>query len=303
MLSLTGRKNSIAQNNITAEEISEFNIFNRIVTIFLCMFFLFSVTDILNIFFPPLCPICGTFMPAGWSSVFRRGLFGWSPLLPCVNCVSLLVTPEKYICPRCGGVRKRFDFDKPDCNRCRNLIFKFRRAIVLGEYEGELRSIVLRMKTDKSGFYARTLSALLLRDRSKFLDGLFDLVVPVPIHRKRRWWRGVNSPDLIANEISRGLQIPVSLDAIKRTKETTLQFHLSDQARLQNVTGAFAINPKRMKLLKGKRILLIDDILTTGATCNEISKLLKKAGAKNITVCAIARAVGNIDNEKTPTTK
>ncbi|MDR1485335.1 MAG: ComF family protein [Planctomycetaceae bacterium] len=262
------------------------------------MLFLFSVTDIFNIFFPPLCPVCGNFMPSGWCGVFRRGLFGWSPLLPCVDCVLFLATSEANICPRCGGKRHSFDFGKPDCERCRQLVFKFRYAVVLGEYEGELRSMILRMKTEKSGFLARTLSALLLRERGKVMEGLFDLVIPVPIHRKRWWWRGVNSPDFIANEIGYGLNIPVSTDTVKRTGETALQFHLSDRARAKNVAGAFSINAKKTNLVKNKRILLVDDILTTGATCNEITKILKKAGAKNVTVCAIARAVGTFDKKK-----
>ncbi|MDR2761169.1 MAG: hypothetical protein LBB88_01055, partial [Planctomycetaceae bacterium] len=236
------------------------------------MFFLFSVTDILNIFFPPLCPICGVFMPAGWSNVQRRGLFGWSPLTACGNCISSLSIPNQYVCSRCGGMCCEFDLGKSSCNCCRHLSFRFRRAITLGEYKGELRSIVLRMKTDKSGFYARTISAILLRERAKFFsENTFDLIVPTPSHRKRRFWRGVNSPDLIAKEISRSLNIPVAIDAVKRTVETALQFHLSDQGRLRNVAGAFEINPKMKKLIKGKRILLIDDILTTGATCNEIT--------------------------------
>jgi ComF family protein len=237
-------------------------------------------------------------MSSGWSSFFRRGLFGWSLLLPCVDCVSMLATSDDLLCPRCGGKRKEFDFGKPDCKRCRRLVFKFNRATVLGEYEDELRSIILRMKTDKSGFNARMLSALLLRERNKFFDNLIDVIIPVPIHRKRRWWRGVNSPDFIADEIGRGLNVPVITDAIKRTSATALQFNLSDRARSRNVKGAFDINPQKIKLLKNKRILIVDDILTTGATCNEISKLLKKAGAKSIAVCAIARAVGTFDKER-----
>jgi ComF family protein len=263
------------------------------------MAFLFSFTDVLNVLFPPLCPICGGFVPSTDSSVSGSGgVFGWSPLLPCVGCVSLLATSAVDSCPRCGGKRQQFDLGKSDCKRCRDLYFRFSRAVVLGEYEGELRSIILRMKTDKSGYYARTLSALLLRERGGLVRGFFDLVVPVPIHRKRRWWRGVNSPDLIAVEVGRGLGVTVVVDAVKRVGETALQFHLSDRARSQNVSGAFVINPKRTKQLRGKRILLVDDILTTGATCNEISKLLKKSGAKKIAVCAIARAVGTFQKEK-----
>ncbi|MDR2170918.1 MAG: ComF family protein [Planctomycetaceae bacterium] len=257
------------------------------------MRFLISFLDIINIFFPPLCPICGNFISSGYFGVGGRGLFGWRPLLPCSDCVSLLVTPLAYVCPRCGGRRREFDFGKSDCKRCRQLSFKFNRAVTLGEYSGELRSIILRMKTDKFGFYARTLSALLLRERGKFICGLVDVVVPVPIHRRRRWWRGVNSPDLVACEISRNLKIPVVIDAVKRIRATALQYHLSDRARAKNVANAFEINPKKINLLKDKRILLVDDILTTGSTCNEITKLLKNAGAKDITVCAIARAIGN----------
>jgi ComF family protein len=262
------------------------------------MFFLFSFTDILNIFFPPFCPICGVFIPTGWLKISRRSLFDWRPLLPCAKCISLLVIPETSICPRCGGKQQSFDLGKPNCNGCRHLSFNFKRAVILGEYKGELRSMILRMKTDKSGFYARTLSALLLHERSKLLRDSFDLIIPVPSHSKRRWCRGVNSPDLIAKEIGRSLNIPVMINIVKRTSETALQFHLSDRARLENVANAFSIDSKNKKILKYKKILLVDDILTTGATCNEITKLLKKAGAKNITVCALARAIGNINKEK-----
>ncbi|MDR1925746.1 MAG: ComF family protein [Planctomycetaceae bacterium] len=271
-------------------------------------------TDVLDVFFPPLCPLCGVLLSDEQLRIDGEsvsgddsgvGIFGgilsflfgsfWLPLPPCPRCASLLATPSELVCPRCCAKRQLSDLGRSECGRCHGLVFRFDRAVVLGEYEKDLRSIVLRMKTDKSGFLARAVTMLLLSERRRMLSGKFDLIIPVPSHRKRRWWRGVNSPDLIAGELGRKLGVLVQTDIVKRVGETALQYHLSDRARRRNVEGAFAIKDAKKNLLKGKRILLIDDILTTGATCNEITKILKKAGAKKITVCAIARAVGTFN--------
>jgi len=195
--------------------------------------------------------------------------------------------------------------------------FRFKRAIVLGEYNDDLRRLILRMKTDRTGILAIAAATVLANCREADLKNAgADYIVPVPMHRLRRADRGSNSPDSIAEELGRRLHIPVARHLIRRACPTELQYTLSRQARADNVSGAFALRAPHLldKLciaiknivqkkrgrsavnpfdLSGKNILLVDDILTTGATCNEITKVLLSAGARSVIVAALARAEGN----------
>jgi len=165
------------------------------------------------------------------------------------------------------------------------------------------------MKTDRTGISAIATARMLAVSRCAELASIqADYVVPVPMHRLRREDRGVNSPDLLAEELARQLQVPFVRHLLRRVRQTDLQYTLSHQARAENVSDAFALRPPSFwqKLLSrgwgrsaaqfpdltGKSILLVDDIFTTGATCNEIAKVLLSAGVKTVTVVAVARAEG-----------
>jgi predicted amidophosphoribosyltransferase len=195
-------------------------------------------------------------------------------------------------------------------------------VIVLGEYEAELRELILRMKTDRSGFLARVVTQLLVRQRAKeFRETPLDLIIPVPMYWFRRWVRGVNSPDILAEELGRILKVPVASELVQRIRPTEVQYLLSAHNRAGNVANAFAVKrvdegwyqrlvngiglgsfwwrmvSNRRVLpnysdLSGKNILLVDDIFTTGSTCNEVAKVLHRAGVRSVTVCTFARAVG-----------
>jgi ComF family protein len=177
-------------------------------------------------------------------------------------------------------------------------------VIALGEYENDLRWFTLRMKTDRTGVLAISAAGTLAVHRRTDLDNAEpDFIVPVPMHSLRRWDRGVNSPDILAEELGRRLRIPVAKHLIRRIRQTDLQYTLSRQARAKNVAGAFALCPPRFlaklgfryfqPLITGKNILLIDDILTTGSTCNEITQVLQTAGVNTVTVAVLARAEGH----------
>ncbi len=224
----------------------------------------------------------------------------------CEICVEKMVTPAGQFCQRCGGRRYAKLQGDDGCTRCRTTDFRFRRAIVLGEYERELRTAVLRMKTERSGYKARAAANLLLLHRRNELlkaktgsrgDGDECCIVPVPMHRGRRRQRGVNSPDILADQLGTALHIPVLSKLVKRVRSTDLQYLLSRHHRKENVENAFELTKQRHKI-EGKNVLLIDDILTTGATCNEVSKLLRQAGAREVTVCAVARAEGTYHKEQ-----
>jgi len=182
--------------------------------------------------------------------------------------------------------------------------FRFKRAIALGEYETDLRMIVLRMKTDRTGMLAISAARVWARYRRAELESVgADYIVPVAMHHLRRGDRGVNSPDLLAAELGTQLKIPVANHLIRRIRQTDLQYMLSRQARTENVAGAFALRPPGLweKLgfttgtpFIGKTVLLVDDILTTGSTCNEVTKVLLAAGVQNVSVAVLARAEGSL---------
>ncbi|MDR0608804.1 MAG: double zinc ribbon domain-containing protein [Planctomycetaceae bacterium] len=284
---------------------------------FLVRFLLFPVRHFFDLFFPLVCPFCNEIMES-------HDLF-------CESCTAKLVTPAGMFCKRCGGKRLASNRKTFGCSRCRTTRFRFRRVIVLGEYEAELRELVLRMKTDRSGFWARTVAQLLVRQRSEELgEAKPDLIIPVPMYWWRRLSRGVNSPDILASELGHILNVPVASKLVRRIRPTDLQYTLSARNRNSNVVNAFAINQHQNRLkfflnnllsrllnrwcgdcwkswltkrlamrlslgygdLSGKNVLLVDDIFTTGSTCNAVAKVLRRAGVRSITVCAFARAVG-----------
>ncbi len=239
----------------------------------------------LDLLCPPTCVFCGASMPESATES------------ACDACIDKMVTPAGHFCLRCGGRRYQRLQGGEGCTRCRTTDFRFRRAIVLGEYEQELRKAVLRMKTDRDGLRARAAADLLiLHRRTELLEAKADFVIPVPMHRSRRWQRGVNSPDILAGQLAEFLKRPALPQLVKRVRSTDLQYLLSRQNRQTNVENAFELTKQRTKI-EGKNALLVDDILTTGATCNEIAKLLRRAGMREIAVCALARAEGRYTKE------
>jgi predicted amidophosphoribosyltransferase len=167
------------------------------------------------------------------------------------------------------------------------------------------------MKIDRTGILAVSAAQALVTHRRTDLESAeADYIVPVPMHRSRRADRGVNSPDIIADELGQRLKIPVVRHLIQRTRPTDLQYTLSRRARAENVADAFALSPPTLwewlscrsylagtplrQAIAGKNVLLVDDILTTGSTCNAITKILLAAGVRTVTVAVLARAEGDM---------
>ncbi|HWQ55631.1 MAG TPA: ComF family protein [Bryobacteraceae bacterium] len=117
-------------------------------------------------------------------------------------------------------------------------------------------------------------------------DQRFDLVVPVPLHWRRRWSRGFNQSELLAQDMARRCGIPVQ-NIVRRTRATDVQAGLSNSRRRRNVADAFRV--KAREAVAGRRILLVDDVMTTGATASACAAVLKRAGAKSVALLALAR--------------
>ncbi len=149
---------------------------------------------------------------------------------------------------------------------------------------------MLRMKFAGSHGLAIAVTKLFLLDkRSQLAQFAPTVVAPIPLHWTRRLWRGTNCPETIAEHLAEGLNVPFAPDLLVRTRKTKRQAFLPPGQRLENVRGAF--RPRKGYDLTDLRVLLVDDVLTTGATCNEAARVLLAARAQAVAVAVIARAL------------
>jgi ComF family protein len=238
-----------------------------------------GVQAVWDLAFPPHCSFCGH----DWDSAAgdRIGL--------CGDCRTCLGRPLGTVCRRCARIVPEIDGDEADCFQCRKTKLRFSRTICLSKYDSELRTAVLRLKRSRSEALAFALAELLFAHRGDDLKSLAaDILVPIPMHWRRRWRNGVNNPELLAEQLGRRLHVSVVSRSLVRRRHTPTQTGLSPPERLLNVRGAFAV--RRGRPLVGRRILLIDDVMTTGATCNEATRCLLESGAAEVSVATLARA-------------
>jgi ComF family protein len=168
------------------------------------------------------------------------------------------------------------------CTLCRLGLQGFDAVYTYGSYEGPLRQLVHLFKFGGMRPLAGTFGALLARALPR--ETSFDVIVPMPLHWLRRWQRGFNQSALLAREISRRWHTPLA-DVARRGKRTAPQAGLTNSKRRLNVRGAFQVRGR----LDGKHVLLVDDVLTTGATASACARALKRAGASRVTLLALAR--------------
>jgi ComF family protein len=153
-----------------------------------------------------------------------------------------------------------------------------------------LRQVVQKFKYGRKVSLGKPLGRLMALGCQEFLGECYvDMIIPVPLHPTRLRWRGFNQSVLLARQISRAYEVPIDPYVLQRNKETQPQTELNEEQRRRNVRGAFALHPRRR--VKGKRLLVVDDVYTSGATVNECSRTLKQAGAKEVHVLTLARAV------------
>jgi ComF family protein len=121
-----------------------------------------------------------------------------------------------------------------------------------------------------------------------------DALVPVPLHWRRLWMRRFNQSMMLAKAISYTSDVPIAETALKRVKATVQQIGLSKTERAQNVQGAFRVPPESKVAVKGRRLILVDDVLTSGATSDACARALLRAGAANVDVLVFARVVDTL---------
>ena len=244
-----------------------------------------------------------------WSSVSLGRLVSDS-LFPrqCLTCESFLSDrPNTYLCPTCAGQVARLDGpacdtcsqpfwtfgasfieEGADCGLCRTHPPPFVRARSVGLYRGQLKTMILQMKYRPKAQAAFALAGLLIEAYPSLFGELVpDAVVPIPLHTERFLERELDQATLMARELARTTGWPLRL-WLRKVRHTPPQSRLSRAGRRANVLRAFALAPRARP--EGRTVLLIDDVLTTGATARESARILAKAGASAVYVYTAARA-------------
>lgn len=223
----------------------------------------------IELLYPPQCITCETATA--------------TPHSLCVTCWNTLPLISKPYCERLG-TPFQVDFgagmlspaaiaDPP----------RFDRGRAVARHRDAAKSLVSRFKYGERLDLAKLMARMMVQAGGDILADA-DLLVPVPMHRIRLWRRRYNQAALLANGVSAISGVPVSLDALQRVRHTRAQVGLGRSDRQKNLAGAFRIPPEHEALVAGRRVVVIDDVRTTGSTLNACAHILRKAGAARIDV-------------------
>lgn len=233
------------------------------------------MSSLMGLLFPPCCLACG--QPAEQDS----------PIMFCRSCRSEVKLLNGPLCDCCGRPFHEATGSNRLCDLCLTGHYHFNVARALLYYKPPITTIISRFK-----YHGQTTSLKSFRAIQQLLPGLTelnqpDLIIPVPLHPERLRKRGFNQALLLARALYPEHRRLIDFKVLERHRYTEPQTGLSGKIRRQNLKKAFRV--KDEEVVKGKRVLLIDDVFTTGTTVNECAKVLKRAGAKEVQVLTMAR--------------
>lgn len=250
-----------------------------------------AVEGLVDLLFPPHCLLCHTPLDV----TLQRPLY-------CGDCQHKIMPDLDGCCFRCGiKLPYRIDGQEHEplvkrhqtlrgCPDCRRRKWSFDRAVAVGSYEGSWRDHVYQLKRpyhSADAFQAGKLLGERLLQTEWWSD--CQLLVPLPIHWRRRYMRGFNQAERIAAGIATVLPLPVVARALQAQRYTRKQGTLAATARQANVQQALQRGPAAAQL-QGQNVIVVDDVLTTGSTANVAAKLCRQAGARRVAVAVVARA-------------
>ncbi len=227
----------------------------------------------LDMVLPPRCPLCR-------SRIIEHGHL-------CAACWTELDLVADPKCERCG-LPFAHASDGLQCGACLAHPPAFDGAVAPALYKDKGRDLVLALKYGRLFAAAPAMARLMAPSVMNKLDGPA-VLVPVPLHRWRLLGRRFNQSQLLAQSLASRTGMPLLATALERIKPTPTQGGLNRSGRFRNVRAAFAVKTKKIKEVEGKTVVLVDDVLTTGATAGACAEALKKAGARRVVVAAFAR--------------
>lgn len=232
--------------------------------------------SVLNLLFPSHCYFCKKILPRG-SCI-------------CESCVNELEIIEGVFCRRCGAPISHDEAsESTGCIHCADLFFSFRRNESIGVFSGKLRELVHLFKFQKRRSLFHIFSSLASKYKRHYIEE-HHILVPVPLTRTRHSERGFNQSSLIACALSHRVKIGYSGELLKRVGNSPPQSTvLSRELRNNNMADSFVLRKRFFEQIKGKDVLLVDDVLTTGATASACARALYDGGAKNVDVLTIGR--------------
>lgn len=228
---------------------------------------------LLGLVFPALCPLCRAAAPAT----------PWGVCAPCHDGLQVLAPP---LCTGCGGA---CDTMLALCTECLELPRPWTRGVSVFPHRDLGRTTIHRLKYRGEVAVAPVLArAAASAYRAAFSAPAHDALVPVPLHWFKEMRRGYNQTELVAADLTRELQLPLARLLVRR-RYTPSQTRLSRAARLLNIGQAFALRRGAAPAVAGRRLLLLDDVFTTGATLSACTRVLLRAGAARVDVLTLAR--------------
>lgn len=233
---------------------------------------------LVDILYPARCPLCEKILP---------GFPGERKELACRECVKkvpFIVSPR---CMKCGKQLESMEWEF--CGDCERRQHVYDRGVAVASYSDALRASMHRYKYGARREYTPFYAGLIREHCGEIIRQWgIDVIIPVPMYHKKELARGYNQAALLADALGESLNIPVDSKILIRSRNTRPMKELSDTERLKNIQSAFKI---RQSMIKYKRILLVDDIYTTGSTMDACAKCLKQSGAAR--VYYVSLCIGN----------
>ncbi|MBN2398041.1 MAG: ComF family protein [Deltaproteobacteria bacterium] len=236
-----------------------------------------AISGLGDLLFPPTCPTCGAVLVRPGEGPF------------CADCASTVRLTISPLCPTCGVPFPAAFGEDHLCEECILSPPPFTVARSWGRYEGVLLDAIHLFKYRGDISVGEALGRMMAQASYDSLAiGRYSLVIPVPLHPSRLRRRGFNQSLILAREVSRRHSMPLDFSVLRRTVYTEAQVTLSGKERKENVRGVFEVNDRSR--VRGRRVLVIDDVYTTGSTVMECARVLIKNGAREVAVLTLARA-------------
>lgn len=234
--------------------------------------------DLIRILYPKRCPVCDNIIPDTPEHINRH---------ICIRCNAKLhyIKPPK--CMKCG--KQLYSENEEYCMDCKKKRHEFTQGIGVFAYDKNIKKTMYRFKYSNRREYAEFFGDILAARYGHLIrNWQVEAVIPIPLYRIKYLKRGYNQAELIAKALSKQMKIPMDSKILIRSRKTRAMKELNDEERVKNLQNAFKLTEN---IVKYKKVLLVDDIYTTGATMDACAKVLKEGGIKEIYCASIC--IGN----------